>query len=79
MHRTGDVSADATAARLAAVAAAPIARRVDDLIEGARARRDQLRLADAIYVELADRHDVRLITTDERLARTTPIAEVATT
>jgi predicted nucleic acid-binding protein len=33
-------------------------------------------LLDALYVELAYQLDAPLITTDQRLARTTPLAEV---
>lgn len=79
LHRAGLVDAQAVAAALAAVAAAPITRHdVTSLLEGAWARRDQLRLADALYVELAERLTVRLITTDARLGRATDIAEVVT-
>ena len=46
------------------------------LSEGAWARRNSLRISDAYYVELATRLEVPLITTDRRLARTAPIAEV---
>ncbi len=77
LHRSGEVSADVVTACLSAVAAAPITRHdVGSLLDGAWARRDRLRLADALYVELADRLGVRLITTDERLGRASQIAEV---
>ena len=77
LHRAGEVTADVVTACLEAVAAAPITRHeVASLLDGAWARRDRLRLADAIYVELADRLAVRLITTDERLGRASQIAEV---
>ena len=79
LHRAGDVTAAVVTACLAAVAAAPITRHdVASLLDGAWARRDQLRLADALYIELADRLAVRLITTDERLGRASQIAEVVT-
>jgi len=79
LHRAGLVDAQAVNAALAAVAAAPITRHdVTSLLEGAWARRDQLRLADALYVELAERLTARLITTDARLGRATDIAEVVT-
>ena len=78
-HRAGLVDGRAVTTALAAVAAAPITRhRVTPLLEGAWARRGQLRLADALYVELADRLAARLITTDERLGSATDIAEVVT-
>ncbi|HMA47520.1 MAG TPA: hypothetical protein VKP11_10020 [Frankiaceae bacterium] len=41
-------------------------------------RRADLRLVDALYVELAARLHARLVTTDQRLARATPLAEVIT-
>ena len=78
-HRAGLVDGRAVTTALAAVAAAPITRhRVTPLLEGAWARCGQLRLADALYVELADRLAARLITTDERLGSATDIAEVVT-
>jgi len=40
---------------------------VADLLPGAWARRHQLRLADAVYVELAVSRGLSLITTDRRL------------
>jgi predicted nucleic acid-binding protein len=46
------------------------------LLIGAWRRRDSLRLVDAIYVELAAQLDISLLTTDRRLARTAPLAEV---
>ena len=77
LHRAGVVTADVVTACLSAIAAAPITRHdVASLLDGAWARRDRLRLADALYVELADRLGVRLITTDERLGRASQIAEV---
>jgi predicted nucleic acid-binding protein len=38
--------------------------------------RTELRLVDGLYVELARQLGMRLITTDQRLARATSIAEV---
>ena len=77
LHRGGELAAETVAAQLAAVAVAPITRHsVGDLLAGAWARRHQLRLADALYVELAERLDVVLITTDQALGRATPTAEV---
>jgi predicted nucleic acid-binding protein len=48
-----------------------VAWRLDDLVpllNGAWARRDTLRLTDALYVQLAAKEDLPLLTTDERLA-----------
>lgn len=47
---------------------------LDGLVLGAWARRDNLRLADALYVELAAQLDAVVVTTDRRLARATPLA-----
>jgi predicted nucleic acid-binding protein len=47
-----------------------------DLVPGAWARRPTVRLADALYVDLAARLDVPLLTTDARLGRAVPTAEV---
>lgn len=47
---------------------------VGALVPGAWARRDQIRLVDALYVELASQLDTMVITTDQRLARATPLA-----
>ena len=67
LHRAGEVTAEAVMVCSAAAAAAPITRHDVALpLDGAWARRDRLRLADALYVELAERLAVRLITTDER-------------
>jgi len=42
---------------------------------GAWTVRSELRLVDGLYVQLARQLGARLITTDQRLARATPIAE----
>lgn len=77
LHRAGALSGEAVAGQLAAVAAAPIERHpVPALLEGAWSRRAQLRLADALYVELAHQIGAPLITTDARLGRAIPIAEI---
>lgn len=47
---------------------------VSALLLSAWARRDQLRLADALYVELAAQLDTVVVTTDRRLARATSLA-----
>lgn len=68
LQRAGAVEADGVEAMLMRLAAAPIQRHpVAALLIGAWARRQQLRLADALYVELAAGLDLPLITTDRRL------------
>jgi predicted nucleic acid-binding protein len=63
-------------ARLDLLASLPVQRQLlPPLLAGAWARRADLRLVDALYVELADQLGAPLITTDERLARATPLAE----
>jgi predicted nucleic acid-binding protein len=60
----------------ATTTAAPIERHpVASLLVGAWSRRDRLRLADALYVELAASRALPLITTDRRL-RSVRLVEV---
>ncbi len=67
-QRSGAVEADGVETMLRRLAAAPIQRHpVTSLLRGAWARRHRLRLADALYVELATSRDLPLITTDRRL------------
>lgn len=57
----------------------PIIRHpLTELVLGAWARRADMRLNDALYVELAERLDAPLITADLRLARAYPQAEPIT-
>lgn len=68
LHRAGNLADDDVETKLAFMAAAPINRHpVNDVMIGAWARRHRLRLADALYVELASIHGWRLVTTDRRL------------
>lgn len=77
LQRAGRLAAKLVAGQLAALADAPIARHaLGDLVTGAWQRRHRLRLADALYVELADRLGLRLVTTDRALARATRLAEI---
>ena len=67
---------DDVRARLDLLASLPVQRQLlPPLLTGAWARRADLRLVDALYVELAHRLDAPLITTDQRLARATPLAD----
>jgi predicted nucleic acid-binding protein len=76
LQRAGAVEADDVEVMLDRLAAAPIQRHpVAGLLRGAWSRRHQLRLADAVYVELAAARALPLITTDGRL-RPVPVAEV---
>lgn len=70
LQRADDLQADAVRDRLERLADAPIERhQLADLLVGAWARRDSMRLVDALYVELAERLGAGLLTTDVRLAR----------
>ena len=79
MQRAGVLTVAQVAAALDELAKAPVTRHgLSSLLVGAWARRDTLRLADALYVELADSTGLVLLTTDQRLARVCPSAEVVT-
>lgn len=79
LHRAGSLTARQVSAQLQLVSEAPIERHaLPGLVPGAWARRKQLRLVDALYVELAGRLGAPLITTDAALDRATPIAELVT-
>lgn len=76
LQRAGSVQADAVETMLSRLVAAPIQRHpVSSLLIGAWARRFGVRLADALYVELATSRDLPLITTDHRLHHVS-VAEV---
>jgi predicted nucleic acid-binding protein len=76
LHRAGQLEVDDVASRLVSLTRAPLVRHpVDGLVLGAWARRHQLRLADALYVELATTRGWPLVTTDRRL-RSVPAADV---
>jgi predicted nucleic acid-binding protein len=77
LHRSGALEATSVERHLQALAVAPIERHdVTGLLAGAWRRRDELRLADALYVELAVALHAALVTTDGRLGRASPIAEL---
>jgi predicted nucleic acid-binding protein len=62
--------------RLDLLSSMPVQRQLlPPLLPGAWARRVDLRLVDALYVELAHQLSAPLITTDQRLARATPLAD----
>lgn len=76
LHRAGELAAHDVEGMLTELAIAPIQRHsVKDIVLGAWARRDQLRLVDALYVELAVSRRWPLVTTDRRL-RAVPAADV---
>ena len=70
LHRAGELNAEEVDQRLALLTSMPLRRQpLLPLVLGAWARRADLRLVDALYVELAAQLVARLITTDQRLVR----------
>jgi predicted nucleic acid-binding protein len=79
LHRAGDVNDALVSNALAELVRAPIRRHhLAQLLAGAWAARDRLRLVDALYVELSNALAARLLTTDARLARAHDAAELVT-
>ncbi|MGH3025723.1 MAG: type II toxin-antitoxin system VapC family toxin [Gaiellaceae bacterium] len=79
LHRAGELDVATVSAALHELALAPIIREpLTGLLAGAWAARDQLRLVDALYVELATTLQATLVTTDARLARARPGIELVT-
>lgn len=76
LERGGHLSAPDAAERIERLSAAPIERHpLAPLLTGAWQRRHNLRLVDALYIELADRIGARIITVDARLATVARMAE----
>lgn len=77
LHRARAVDAETVDTALRALAAAPLQRhQVAELLPRAWAARDQLRLVDALYLELAAALGATLISTDRLLARARPAVEL---
>lgn len=75
MYRAGELPAATIDTALERLAVMPVTRHpVADLLIGSWARRESLRLVDALYVELAARLQAPLLTLDGRLARACSIA-----
>ena len=80
LHRAGQVSTSTVDAGLSLLTAMPVTRHpVTALLSGAWSRRADLRLVDALYVELAASLDIRVLTTDLRLSRACPVIAEAIT
>jgi predicted nucleic acid-binding protein len=76
LHRDGQLAVKQVRSRLEALVDAPIERhQLPSVVLGAWARRQNLRLVDAIYVELAEQLGASLVTTDQRLAASATVAE----
>lgn len=79
LQRAGELEAESVESKLRELARAPIQRHpVTELLLGTWRRGAQLRLVDALYVELAASRGVPLVTTDRRL-HAAPSADVVTT
>ena len=80
LHRDGRLAVKQVRSRLEALVDAPIERhQLPSVVLGAWTRRQNLRLVDAIYVELAERLGASLVTTDRRLAAGASVAELVGT
>lgn len=70
LHRAQVLSRAEASTALDRFAVAPVLRHdLPQLLAGAWARRAQLRVTDALYVELASQLGLRVLTSDARLAR----------
>ncbi len=79
LQRAGEMTVRQVATRLQRLSAAPIHRHLlTPLLTGSWKLRHDLRLVDAFYVELADRLDAPIITTDAGLAAASTMAELVT-
>lgn len=79
LHRAGELDPHSVESGLRELAEAPIQRHpATDLLLGTWARRDQLRLVDALYVGLAVSRGAPLVTTDRRL-HAAPSADIVIT
>ncbi|ORV11048.1 ribonuclease [Mycobacterium celatum] len=76
LNRSGTIDATEVEAGLTRLTQFPVQRHgLDTLVLGAWARRADIRLLDALYVELATQLRVSLLTVDRKLARVCGIAE----
>jgi predicted nucleic acid-binding protein len=76
LERGGELSVEQVEARVALTAQAPFHRHLlPPLLEGAWARHHNVRLVDALYIELAIQLDATIITTDSGMSAATPNAE----
>jgi predicted nucleic acid-binding protein len=79
LHRADQLEASTVSSALKELASAPIVRHpLASLLAGAWSARDQLRLVDALYVELCAVLQAVLVTTDGRLARVKASVELVT-
>ena len=79
LHRAGDLTARQATERIELVASSPIGRHLlAPLLRGAWRRRQNLRLVDALYVELASQLNAAIVTTDRGLAAASRRARLIT-
>ncbi len=77
LHRANELDADEVAQRLVALAAAPFERHaIGPLLTSAWGLPDNVRPVDALYISLAVKLSVPIITVDRGLAAATPHAEL---
>jgi predicted nucleic acid-binding protein len=75
--RAGELTDEDASKLLGTLRRAPFSRHLlEGLIEGAWSRRNTYRLVNALYVELAEQLRAPLMTTDSRLAKTYPQAQL---
>jgi predicted nucleic acid-binding protein len=80
LHRAGNLTEAEVEERLQRITAAPLRRHhIAPFLLGAWLRRHNLRLVDALYVELAEVIDATLLTTDSGLATASARTELVTT
>jgi predicted nucleic acid-binding protein len=76
LHRGGELCEGDVEARVALTARAPFHRHLlAPLLEGAWARHHNVRLVDALYIELASQVEATIITTDSGMAAASGNAE----
>lgn len=79
LQRAGEMTVRQVGTRLQSVATAPLERHLlAPLLADAWKIRHNLRLVDALYVELANRLDASIVTTDTGLAAATAVAQLVT-
>lgn len=77
LHRDHQLSASQTTLRVGRLADAPIQRHLlPSLVRGAWKLRHNLRLVDALYVQLAEQLEAPLLTSDHGMASAAPGAEL---
>jgi predicted nucleic acid-binding protein len=80
LHRAGDLTQDQVEERVDLTAEAPIQRHLlAPLLQGAWQRHHNVRIVDALYIELATHINARIMTTDAGMASASPLADLVLT